>query len=128
MKYVLYIAIGGGLGAVFRYTSSRFIMQILNTSFPAGTLFVNTVGSFIMGSFYVFINRFTISGEITSLFTIGMLGAFTTMSSYCLETVNLFRDGEYKYMFFNILTNNLMAITAIVIGIYFTQMILKNLK
>lgn len=128
MRYILWIAIGGGLGAVFRYSSSKFIMQLLNTTFPAGTLFVNIVGSFILGAFYVFINRFTVSGEIVSLFTIGMLGAFTTMSSYSLETVNLFRDGEYKYMLLNILANNLMTITAIVIGIYLTQLFLKNIK
>lgn len=125
MRYILSIAIGGGLGAVFRYTGSKYVMQLVNTTFPLGTLFVNALGSFIMGFVYILFNRFTVSGELNSLVTIGMLGAFTTMSTYCLETVHLFQDGEYKYMFLNIFLNNIVNIAAVILGLYFSKILIK---
>lgn len=125
MKYIVTIAIGGAAGAVFRYSGSKYIMQIFNTTFPLGTLFVNALGSFIMGIAYIIFNKFTVSSAINSLITIGMLGAFTTMSTYCLETVSLLQDGEYKYMLLNILLNNMVSILAVILGIYSAKILLK---
>jgi len=125
VRYILSIAIGGGLGAVFRYSGSKYIMQLTNTTFPAGTLFVNALGSFLMGMAYITFRRFTVPGELNSMITIGMLGAFTTMSTYCIETLHLFQDGEYKYMFLNIFLNNIVTIAAVVLGLYFSKILIK---
>jgi len=95
LRYSLWVALGGALGAVFRFWVAECVHVFFERGFPYGTLFVNVLGSFLMGflSFYLF-HRFSFSAVTRSFLLIGLLGAFTTFSTFSLDTVNLFISGR----------------------------------
>ena len=91
MKMIILIALGGGLGAVCRYLLSKVMGTLLGTSFPFGTLVVNIIGAFLIGfiGFILFERTFHLGAELRALIIIGLLGGFTTFSSFSYETVLL---------------------------------------
>ncbi len=117
MTKLIYIAVGGALGAVLRYGASGLAFRIGGAQFPWGTLAVNVLGSMIIGFAWALSNNRPLSGQATAFLFIGVLGAFTTFSSYSIETVNLFRDGQYGFGLANILFNNAGAIAGVVLGL-----------
>ena len=128
MKHLLFIALGGSLGAAFRYLISKNIQSIFNTTLPIGTLFVNAGGSFLIGFVFYFFDYVIISRDIKSFLTIGFLGAFTTFSTYSLETINLFRDGEIKLGITNLLLNNILCLVMVILGIITSRFIFKIIR
>jgi len=125
MQQVLLIAFGGSLGAVARYGLSTFVYHSTSETFPWGTLVVNLTGSFLIGVFIELFDTAIIPTEWRSFITIGFLGAYTTFSTYTLETVNLLRDGELKLATFNVLASNLIGIIFVALGIYSSRLLLK---
>ena len=110
---IISIAIGGAAGSLCRYGMSNGIYLLLGRSFPYGTLAVNILGSFIMGSVYILmIERASISEELRAGITIGLLGAFTTFSTFSIETINLIESGEILKAGLNIL----FSVTLCVVG------------
>lgn len=105
MINTLLIFFGAGLGGVFRFWVSNGVYLLLGRQFPYGTLFVNVSGSFIMGLLYVLLlERFTSFGsQLRALLLIGLLGGYTTFSSFSIETLNLIEAGESTRAFLNIL-------------------------
>ena len=128
MKHLLFIALGGGIGAASRYLISKNIQELSNQLIPFGTLFVNATGSFLIGFFFYFFDNVIISRDIRSLITIGFLGAYTTFSTYSLETINLFKDGEIKLGITNFLLNNLICLVMVVLGFLTSKFIIKIIK
>ncbi|NGX51378.1 MAG: putative fluoride ion transporter CrcB [Chlamydiae bacterium] len=96
MKEILLIGLGGGVGAIFRYLLSRLSHGIFGVSFPFGTLIVNVLGAFLIGtlSFLIFQRVAELSSELRALLLIGLLGGFTTFSTFSLETIELWENGE----------------------------------
>jgi len=95
MKVMLAVALGGALGAVARYQTSVWFTRWLGSGFPYGTLFVNVAGSFIMGVFIELLAlKLSGSQELRAFFAIGVLGAFTTFSSFSLDVVVLYERGN----------------------------------
>jgi CrcB protein len=128
MKQVFLIAAGGSLGAIARYGVSTFVYASLDESFPWGTLAVNVTGSFLIGVFAELFDAALFPAEWRSFLAIGFLGAYTTFSTYTLETVNLLRDGELKLATVNILAGNVAGIAAVVLGIYLSRFIMKTVS
>lgn len=92
----LSIAVGGALGALARYGLGGWVHGWAGAAFPWGTLAVNGVGSFALGFSLGWAEATAVSPEVRALVTIGLLGAFTTFSTYSYETVALLRDGEWS--------------------------------
>lgn len=114
----LVIASGGAIGALLRYITSQFIYNRLGQEFPYGTLGVNIIGSLLMGFFYIlFIERLALSSEWRSFLLIGLLGAFTTFSTFSIETLNLMFSGELIKAVLNIVISVLLCIIAAWVGV-----------
>lgn len=95
MKIVLAIAGGGAAGALLRYWTSLGVYALTGRDFPYGTLVVNVSGSFLMGALTVLmVERLALGPEWRAALLIGVLGAFTTFSTFSVETINLIEDGE----------------------------------
>ena len=107
------IAAGGALGAVARYGLSGWVQNVAPATFPWGTLCVNTVGSLLIGVFLGISELTSVSPAVRLLFAVGFLGAFTTFSTYSLETLNLFRDKETMLGLMNIGLNNSLSLLAV---------------
>ena len=94
MRYLLIFA-GGGLGAVLRYWVQGLVYNRMGSAFPYGTVLVNIVGCFVIGLLMVSMEeRFLATPALRLFLTVGILGGFTTFSSFSFETMALFRDGE----------------------------------
>ena len=97
------LAAGGILGTFARYFLSGAVHRVFGTTFPWGTLVVNLVGCFAIGFLAVLAEEKFLLGPTARVFLmIGFCGAFTTFSSFILETSNLTKDGENLYAFLNI--------------------------
>ncbi|MFZ5593135.1 MAG: fluoride efflux transporter CrcB [Pseudomonadota bacterium] len=95
MKQVLAVAAGGALGSVLRFWMSTWVHGITGRGFPYGTLAVNVLGSFVMGLLCVLlIDKLNVSLEWRAALLTGVLGGFTTFSSFSMETLTLFEMGE----------------------------------
>ncbi|HWR67048.1 MAG TPA: fluoride efflux transporter CrcB [Bellilinea sp.] len=118
MEKIILIGTGGFIGAVLRY----FVGNATQTwskaeSFPAGTLIVNLIGCLVIGlSSHVREYSAIISPEARSFLYIGILGAFTTFSTFSNETVNLFRQGQGFYSVINVVAHILIGLTAVWLG------------
>lgn len=94
MRYLLIFA-GGGLGAVLRYWVQGLVYNRMGSAFPYGTVLVNIAGCFVIGLLMVSLEeRFLATPALRLFLTVGILGGFTTFSSFSFETMALFRDGE----------------------------------
>ena len=96
MKYLLFVALGGAAGAVMRYAMANWVHRLWEGHFPLGTLLVNALGSFAIGVLYVVIlERQALHPDWRDVTMIGFLGAFTTFSTFSLETINLVEAGHW---------------------------------
>ena len=122
---ILYIGLGGFLGAIMRFLISRFVGNYFS-SFPLGTLVVNVSGSLLLG-FIVYSVSFgkNISPELRDFMTIGFIGAFTTMSTFAYESFRLAELSEFMYFFFNLFLNVFLCLLAVYVGREFAMILNK---
>jgi CrcB protein len=93
---VVAVFVGGGIGATLRYWLGGAVYKFMGTDFPYGTLLVNVLGCFFIGFLLsVFEERFVIQPTLRLFLTIGILGGFTTFSTFSFETIALLREGSY---------------------------------
>jgi CrcB protein len=118
MQHILYIAAGGAIGAVLRFGVSNGVYGVFGRSFPYGTLVVNVLGSLLIGLLSIlFIERYTLNPEVRAIFIIGILGAFTTFSTFSMETFNLLENGEFVKALLNILLSVTLCLIATWVGV-----------
>jgi CrcB protein len=118
MVYV-WVALGGALGSVARYACSGLAVRWLGAGFPWGTLFVNVTGSFLIGVLAAFViadGRPALGPDGRAFFIVGILGGFTTFSSFSLETLNLARDGAVGAAAANVLLSLVSCLLAVWLG------------
>ena len=127
MREIVFIAIGGSVGAVARFLVSKWINLLSFSTFPYGTLTVNIIGAGLIGFLFSFFNDLVLPVQYKSMITVGFLGAFTTFSTYSLESVNLFMAGEYKIGAMNILLNNVLSLAAVMAGIFVFRIIQNHI-
>jgi len=125
MQQILYIAAGGSLGAVARYGMAAYVYRMSAGSFPWGTLVINLTGSFVIGVLAELFDNLIVPSMWRSFLTIGFLGAYTTFSTFTLETVNLIHDGEFRLAAGNILASNIAGILLVLFGMYCSKLILR---
>ena len=124
MTQILAIALGGSIGAVMRFLMSSGIHHYLGRGFPYGTLLVNVLGSLLMGVLYeLFLQRLSVSVELRSMLLIGILGAFTTFSSFSLETINLIEQGDIIKACLNVFLNVILCVFAAWAGLLLIRQI-----
>ncbi len=100
---LLVIAIGGALGAVARYLLSTFVLRVSGTLFPLGTFVVNTLGCLVFGAIAgATAQRVQLSPAMRLFLLTGILGGFTTFSSYAFESFVLVRDGQMLWAGINV--------------------------
>jgi CrcB protein len=117
LSKVISIGMGGFIGAVSRYWLSG-MAQRFSDRFPVGTLSVNLLGSFLLGLLAtLFLEKMIVSQEIRLFVLVGLLGAFTTYSTFSLETLNLLRGGEWQFAGLNILLTLTGTLIAVWIGV-----------
>lgn len=103
MRQIFVVGCGGFLGAVCRYLLSQWISVLHKGTFPLATLLVNVLGCFLIGFLTALLSGFFPGRKNLSLFlTTGLLGGFTTFSTFGLETVSLMQDGNWMLAFVNV--------------------------
>jgi len=114
----LAIAVAGAFGALARYGLDGWISRRAPTSFPWGTFAINVTGSFLLGlAFVLMTERFRPDPWLRSAVTIGFLGAYTTFSTFSLETYRLIEDGAYGLAFANVVGSVAAGLTAVYAGV-----------
>lgn len=118
MNQVLAIAIGGALGSVMRYWVSTGVYGILGRGFPYGTLVVNVLGCLAMGMLFVLlVERAGDNTVLRAGVLIGVLGGFTTFSSFSIETFNLIEQGAVLKAAANMATSLFVCLGATWLGV-----------
>ena len=124
MYNLFVIGLGGFFGAVLRYSVSGWIYKWFGSEFPYGTLVVNVAGSFILGFFLTLVTtKIILPYEFKNFVAIGILGAFTTFSTFSYETVMLMQNNLVWATILNIVLNVLLAIIALWIGIITARLV-----
>lgn len=124
MNQILAIAGGGAIGAVLRYWISNLVYVFSGRGFPYGTLAVNVLGSFVMGLLFVLLLE-RLSNDLTlrAFLLIGLLGAFTTFSTFSVETLNLIESGQLARALANVLLSVVLCIAAAALGVLLARQI-----
>jgi CrcB protein len=119
MNQLLAIALGGSIGAVLRFLVSSGLYQWLGRGFPYGTLAVNIIGSFLLGLLTegLVLNRLPFTLEYRAAILIGFIGAFTTFSTFSLETVYLIQQGSLQKAGLNIGISLIACLIAVWLGL-----------
>jgi len=116
MPNAFYVVLGAALGATGRYLLAGWVSRVTESPFPWGTLTVNLLGCLVIGTAWGLGERALWSPAFRTFFFVGILGAFTTFSSFGLETMHLLRDAEYGRALGYVLGSNLGGIFLVWLG------------
>ena len=118
MGMIFSVAAGGALGAVLRYFVMLMAPLMFGTAFPYNTILVNIVGSFFMGILVTYFNvSDSLSAELKSFLTIGLLGGFTTFSAFSLDILKMWQSDQILYALIYGLVSVIFSVAAIFVGV-----------
>ncbi len=122
---ILYVAMGGALGSVLRYLMANFIGHNLGNDFPYSVMIINITGSLMMGLFIGWLaNVLPQNAQDIRLFVaVGVLGGFTTFSSFSLDAIDLYENGKLLYMGIYILGSVTLSLLGLLSGLYIVRAI-----
>jgi fluoride exporter len=118
---VLFVALGGAIGSAARYLVGGWFAARFGAAFPYGTFVVNVTGSFIVGLFLAYAQeRVSLSPYWRLFFAVGLVGGYTTFSTFEYESIRLLQDGEMLmaavYLIGSVVTGGVAAIAGIALG------------
>jgi CrcB protein len=125
---ILFAGAGGALGAVLRYVVSGLDYRFSGGVFPVGTLIVNLSGSLLIGFLWGVFEQAAVSSNVRVFIFIGVLGGYTTFSTFALENFSLMRDGEINIALLNILLSNAGGILLVYAGYSLARLVPGILK
>ncbi|HWV23603.1 MAG TPA: fluoride efflux transporter CrcB [Thermomicrobiales bacterium] len=121
---ILWVGIGGFIGANARFYLGREIGERLGTQFPYGTMIVNVSGAFLIGIIFTILTERVVADPLwRQLLVVGFLGGYTTFSSFTFEAVGLLQDGRWTSAILYLLGNNILGLVACVVGIMLARAI-----
>ena len=122
---ILIVALGGSIGASLRFGVSTIIHRYYNHNFPVSTLVINATGCFLIGLIFGLLDRFSLSTNLRLFLVFGLLGSYTTFSTYGLETFSLLKEGNLQTGLLNILAANAICLIMVFFGFYSSKIILR---
>lgn len=125
VQVLLAVALGGAVGASGRHLVSRAMVHLLGPGFPWGTLLVNVLGSLLMGVLIeLAAQRLDLSNEMRAFLFVGILGGFTTFSTFALDAVTLYERGALGPAFVYVLGSVTLAICGLFMGLALMRWVL----
>lgn len=126
MPMIFAIASGGALGAVLRHFLNNAVTHLMGTSFPWGIFLINILGSLVMGILVgLFAHIWQPQAEMKAFLTVGILGGFTTFSTFSLDAVMLLERGAYVPAALYCLGSVVLAIAALFAGLYLVRVLVS---
>jgi fluoride exporter len=118
MNMILLVAVGGAVGSVARYLMASGIQTATGWAFPLGTVLVNILGCFLIGILYVLlVARSDPRQDLRALLMVGVLGGFTTFSSFSLETVTMAMNGNFGGATLNVVISVVACLVGTILGV-----------
>lgn len=117
MKEMLWVGLGGFLGANARYLLGLWVATRLGTTFPYGTFVINVTGSFVLGLIMGLLDAHILAPAVRLSLAIGFVGAYTTFSTWTYETMRLLEDGSWELAFANVFGSLLVGMLAVIGGL-----------
>ncbi len=121
MRIILLVGLGSFLGGIFRYLLTQYVQDRILSEFPMGTLLVNIVGSFLIGIIFGLASKFSFGPEWRFFLMTGVIGGFTTFSSYSLESVNLIRSNQPALAMLYLTGSILLSVPFTFLGLFLSR-------
>lgn len=123
LKQLILIGLGGGVGSIFRYLVSYWMLNKEKMAFPWPTFIVNILGCLLIGFFIGLSLKSNFKSDLRFLLIVGFCGGFTTFSTFSSENLLLWQNGNYAILFLYIFLSVILGVFAVVIGNYLANLL-----